>query len=426
MIAGMRASRRWAGPALLLAWLAVPAAAQYERPKQDLSAQEKEAIEINRKLANPRAPTRPPALTPTEATRVRVFKGARHSVVFISSITKKWYLEDNRTGDRYQVPPASGTGFVWDNLGHVVTNHHVITVDDPNGGPRGEAEELQVTLADGKTYKAVVIGRSLTLDIAVLHVFAPLEQIRPLPLGTSHDLQAGQMVLAIGNPFGLDHTLTSGIISALGRDILTGFNTHIVDAIQTDAAINPGNSGGPLLDRGGRLIGMNTAIRTSTGLSAGVGFAIPVDTLNRVVPVLIAKGQLHRPELGIVTLPPTATATLGVKHGIVVDSVTPGSLADLAGIRGMRVRADAKPPIELADVGLGDVIVALNGHPVESDTQLMDLLELEPPETPLAFDLLRDGKQIRIVLRPGDPRPAVPAKAAGPAEAGPEPAPAAK
>jgi len=412
MIAGMRASRRWAGPALLLAWLAVPAAAQYERPKQDLSAQEKEAIEINRKLANPRAPTRPPALTPTEATRVRVFKGARHSVVFISSITKKWYLEDNRTGDRY--------------LGHVVTNHHVITVDDPNGGPRGEAEELQVTLADGKTYKAVVIGRSLTLDIAVLHVFAPLEQIRPLPLGTSHDLQAGQMVLAIGNPFGLDHTLTSGIISALGRDILTGFNTHIVDAIQTDAAINPGNSGGPLLDRGGRLIGMNTAIRTSTGLSAGVGFAIPVDTLNRVVPVLIAKGQLHRPELGIVTLPPTATATLGVKHGIVVDSVTPGSLADLAGIRGMRVRADAKPPIELADVGLGDVIVALNGHPVESDTQLMDLLELEPPETPLAFDLLRDGKQIRIVLRPGDPRPAVPAKAAGPAEAGPEPAPAAK
>jgi len=410
MVAGTRASRLLAGWGLVLAALAVPAAAQYERPKQDLTAQEKEAIAINRKLANPRSATPRPALSPTEASRVRVFKGARHSVVFISSITKKWYLEDNRTGDRYQVPPASGTGFVWDNLGHVVTNHHVITVDDPNGGPRGEAEDLQVTLADGKTYKAVVIGRSLTLDIAVLHVFAPLEQIRPLPLGSSRDLQVGQMVLAIGNPFGLDHTLTGGIISALGRDILTGFNTHIVDAIQTDAAINPGNSGGPLLDRSGRLVGMNTAIRTSTGLSAGVGFAIPVDTLNRVVPVLIAKGQLHRPELGIITFPPTASASLGAKHGIAVDSVSRGSLADLAGIRGMRVRPDAKEPIELADVLLGDVIVGLNGHPVESDTQLMDLLELEPPETPLAFDILRDGKLIRIVLRPGDPRPAAPAR----------------
>jgi S1-C subfamily serine protease len=384
----------------------VPALAQYERPKQELTAPEREAIQINRKLAGPRPTTRPPALSKTEAGRVAVFKGARHSVVFISSITKKWFLEDNRTGNRYQVPPASGTGFVWDNLGHVVTNHHVITVDDPAGGPRGEAEELQVTLADGKTYKALVIGRSLTLDIAVLHVFAPLEHMKPLPLGTSRDLQVGQMVMAIGNPFGLDHTLTAGIISALGRDILTGFGTHIVDAVQTDAAINPGNSGGPLLDRAGRLVGMNTAIRTTTGISAGVGFAIPVDTLNRVVPVLIAKGQLHRPELGIITFPPTASLSLGAKHGIAVDSVTPGSLADLAGFHGLRIRPGAKEPVELADVILGDVIVGLNGHPVESDTQLMDLLELEPPETMLAFDVLRDGKLIRIVLRPGEPRPA--------------------
>jgi S1-C subfamily serine protease len=395
--------------------------AQYERPQQELTAPEREAIETNRKLAGPRPTTRRPSLSPIEAERVAVFKRARHSVVFISSITKKWFLEDNRTGNRYQVPPASGSGFVWDNLGHVVTNHHVITVDDPAGGPRGEAEELQVTLADGKTYKALVIGRSLTLDIAVLHVFAPLEQMQPLPLGTSRDLQVGQMVSAIGNPFGLDHTLTSGIISALGRDILTGFGTHIVDAVQTDAAINPGNSGGPLLDRAGRLIGMNTAIRTTTGISAGVGFAIPVDTLNRVVPVLIAKGQLHRPELGIVTFPPTATASLGVKHGIAVDSVTPGSLAALAGFRGLRIRPGAKEPVELADVILGDVIVGLNGHPVESDTQLMDLLELEPPETLLAFDVQRDGKLIRIVLRPGEAKP--PAKVPDPAPLKPEPGP---
>jgi len=411
----------------LVIWLMpslVPAAAQYQRPKEDLTSQEREAIEVNRSLAGPRPTTRVPSLSPTEAARVAVFKGARHSVVFLSSITKKWFLEDNRTGNRYQVPPASGTGFVWDNLGHVVTNHHVITVDDPNGGPRGEAEELQVTLADGKTYKAVVIGRSLTLDIAVLHVFAPLDHMKPLPLGTSGNLQVGQMVMAIGNPFGLDHTLTSGVISALGRDILTGFGTHIVDAVQTDAAINPGNSGGPLLDRAGRLIGMNTAIRTTTGISAGVGFAIPVDTLNRVVPVLIAKGQLHRPELGIVTFPPEATATLGAKHGIAVDSVTPGSLADRAGFHGLRIRPGAKEPVELADVILGDVITGLNGHPVESDTQLMDLLELEPPETLLAFDVLRDGKLIRLVLKPGEPAPQPPPQVlpAKEPEAAPEPA----
>jgi S1-C subfamily serine protease len=379
----------------------VPAAAQYERPRQELTAAEREAIETNRKLAGPRPTTRRPPLSPTEAARVAVFKGARHSVVFISSITKKWFLEDNRTGNRYQVPPASGSGFVWDNLGHVVANHHVITVDDPSGGPRGEAEELQVTLADGKTYKALVIGRSLSLDIAVLHVFAPLEQMKPLPLGTSADLEVGQSVLAIGNPFGLDHTLTAGVISALKRDILTGFGTHILDAVQTDAAINPGNSGGPLLDRAGRLIGMNTAIRTTTGISAGVGFAIPVDTLNRVVPVLIAKGQLRRPELGIVTFPPAASATLGARHGIAVDSVTPGSLADKAGFQGLRIRPGAKEPIELADVILGDVIVGLNGHPLESDTQLMDLLELEPPETQLNFEVLRDGKPHRLTINPG-------------------------
>jgi S1-C subfamily serine protease len=403
---GRRPARLGTGLALALALGALPAAAQYERPKQDLSAAERDAIETNRRLAQPRPATPKPRLSPAEAARVAVFKAARHSVVFISSITKKWFLEDSRTGDRYQVPPASGTGFVWDGLGHVVTNHHVITVDDPTEGPKGEAEDLQVTLADGRTYKAVVIGRSLSLDIAVLHVFAPLEQMKPLPLGSARDLQVGQSVLAIGNPFGLDHTLTSGVVSALKRDIPTGFGTHIQDAVQTDAAINPGNSGGPLLDRAGRLVGMNTAIRTTTGASAGVGFAIPVDTLNKVVPRLISKGQLHRPELGMVTFPPAATLALGAKHGIAVDKVTPGSLADRAGFRGLRVREGAKEPVELVDVILGDVIVGLNGNPVESDTQLMDLLELEPPETRLNFDVLRDGKVVRLVIDPGADRAA--------------------
>ena len=388
--------------------LALPATAQFQRPKPELTAEEKDAIEINRRLAGPRSVTPRPSLSPTEAARVAVFKGARNSVVYLASITKKWYLQDNRTQDRYAVPPASGTGFVWDNLGHVVTNHHVITVDDPTG-PRGEAEELQVTLTDGKTYKALVIGRSLTLDIAVLHVFAPLDRMKPLPIGSSKDLQVGQMVLAIGNPFGLDHTLTSGVVSAKGRNILTGFNVYIQDAVQTDAAINPGNSGGPLLDRAGRLVGMNTAIRSNTGDSNGIGFAIPVETLNKVVPILIAKGQIQRPELGFTTLTAASTASqFGIKQGIAVEEVDPESLAGKAGFRGIRTRPGAKDHVELTDLILGDVILAFNGHPLETHTELMDLLELEPPDTPLEFDILRDGKTIRIVLKPGEAKGVVP------------------
>ena len=381
----------------------VPAKAQYQRPNQVLTPQEERAIEINRKLATPRPTTPKPPLSPTEAARVSVFKGARNSVVFIASITKKWFLEENRTGNHYALPPASGTGFVWDNLGHVVTNHHVITIDDPNGGPRSEAEDLQVTLTDGKTYKAVVIGRSLTQDIAVLQVFAPLDRMKPLPIGTSRDLQVGRDVLAIGNPFGLDHTLTSGVVSRLGGDILTGFETHIRDAIQTDAAINPGNSGGPLLDRVGRLIGMNTAIRSTTGSSSGIGFAIPVDTLNRVVPKLIAKGQLQRPELGFTSLTAAATALLGSK-GIAINTVDPDSLAARAGFRGLTFRPGTKAPHELADAILGDVIIAFNDSPIDSDTLLMDLLELEPPEADLVFTVMRNGRQLRLVISPGEPK----------------------
>ena len=380
----------------------LPAMAQYQRPKQDLTPQEAEVIEVNRKLATPNPTTRRPPLDAAETARVAVFKGARNSVVFIASISKKWVLEDNRTGNLYSLPPASGTGFVWDNLGHVVTNHHIVSIDGPDG-PRGEAEDLQVTLTDGKTYKAVVIGRSLAQDIAVLQVFAPLDRMKPIPIGTSRDLQVGQNVLAIGNPFGYDHTLTAGVVSALGRDIPTGFSTHIHDAIQTDAAINPGNSGGPLLDRTGRLIGMNTAIRSNSGNSSGISFAIPVDTLNKVVPSLIAKGQLQRPELGFTTLTPASTATLGAK-GIAVNAVDPEGLAGRAGMKGLTFRPGAKNPPELGDAILGDDIIAFNGTPIDSDTLLMDLLELEPPEADLDFTVLRGGKKIHLLIRPGEPK----------------------
>jgi len=398
--------RRLAGSLLALLLSLVPLCGQsgYERPRHQLSTQEQETVDFNRRLAKPRSPSPAPGLSAEEKARARSFTRARNSVVFIHSIAEG-YWENQKTGDQLAIPPASGTGFVWDNLGHVVTNHHVLTFEDPTGRPGGEAEHLQVTLADGRIYKAVVIGRNLALDIAVLHVFAPLDAMKPLPIGTSKDLTVGQDVLAIGNPYGYDHTLTKGIISALGRDFLTSFGTRITGAIQTDAAINPGNSGGPLLDRAGRLVGMNTAIMSNSGASAGVGLAIPVDTLNKVVPLLIAKGQVYRPVLGFVTLPSIQNPLLNVARGVAVHEVTPGSVADRAGLRGFRFKEGTKPPYNPEDCILGDVLLSVNGVALNSDAHLMDVLELTPPEQPLEFEVLREGKIIKVVLRPLAPGP---------------------
>ncbi len=322
-------------------------------------------------------------------------------MVFIRSITSGYF--ENNQGDQFAIPPASGTGFVWDNLGHIVTNHHVITFEDlALGAPRSEADNLQVTLADGRIFKAVVIGRNLAQDIAVLHVFAPLDALRPLPIGSSKDLIVGQDVLAIGNPFGLDHTLTSGIVSALGRPITTNFGTHISGAVQTDAAINPGNSGGPLLDRAGRLVGMNTAITSTTGGSSGVGFAIPVETLNRVVPLLIAKGQTYRPVLGFGTLPSHWAPDWGITQGIAVRDVDPGGIADKAGLRGITLKPGLEKANRVEDCVLGDLIIGVNGVKMETDIDLMDFLEMIPPDQTLEFEVLREGKPMKILMKPGE------------------------
>ena len=398
----------------LFATLLPLAGDEYERPHQQLTPTEQETVEFNRKLATPRQASKRPALTPQEAARVASFKRARNSVVFIHSITRNWAFKDTK-GDLFAIPPASGTGFVWDNLGHVVTNHHVITFEDAQRGtPRSEADDLQVTLADGRIYKAVVIGRSLALDIAVLHVFAPLGAMKPLPIGTSKDLVVGQDVAAIGNPFGLDHTLTAGVVSALGRDITTSFQTHIAGAIQTDAAINPGNSGGPLLDRSGRLVGMNTAMTSTSGASTGVGFAIPVDTLNKVVPLLIAKGQTYRPVLGFDTAGAEAAPILGVTRGVVVTAVVKDGIADLAGLRGITWKPGAVPPYKPEDVILGDVIIGVNGVAIVRDTELMDTLELIPPDKPLEFEVLREGKAVKLILKPAEAPLEPAAQPAGP------------
>lgn len=388
----------------VLPWLGSEAHSQglYHGTQVPISPEEQAAIEIGRQGAKPRpiSPRKP--LNSIESGRVAIFKASKPSVVYIASATRQFVLKNTETGDVAAIPPGTGTGFVWDDMGHVVTNHHVIEIDDENGRPIGEAEDLQVKLSNGRIYRARVIGKSLAYDIAVLRIFAPLKDMRPLPLGRSKDLQVGQSVVAIGNPFGLDHTMTQGIISGVGREVITDVSLQrgIRDAIQTDAAINPGNSGGPLLDSAGRLIGMNTSLKSRTGANVGVSFAIPVDTLNRVVPLLIAKGQLERPILGFTAVPAQVAALLGVTKGIVVGGVLEGSPAHRAGLKGWVLKeGDQRPEV-------GDIIVGILGRTVDHEVQLADILELLPPETVLVFDVLRAGEQIQITLRPGEKAPA--------------------
>jgi len=374
----------WMVVALSFQWAgAAPKGAPAKKTPEEL------VIEANRKIYAPRPLAKKNPLTGPEVARARVFKKARNSVVYVSSIA---LAQDQRTKDLFLVPAGSGTGFVWDEAGHVVTNLHVITLEGPQGQINLAADQV-VTLSDGKTYKTKVIGWSTAYDVAVLQVFAPLKDMLPLPMGSSSDLIVGQSVLAIGNPFGLDHTLTQGIVSALGRQLRTQFDTTIQGVIQTDAAINPGNSGGPLLDSGGRLIGMNTAIAPATGASVGIGFALPADILRRVVPILIQKGSLERPHLGFDALAAKLAFKLGVSRGIVVAAVEPGGPAALAGLQGLKTDAEGKPT-------LGDVIVGYQGQSVETDSQLWAMLEQDPPGIPLTFEVIRGGKHLQVTVKP--------------------------
>jgi S1-C subfamily serine protease len=331
-----------------------------------------------------------------ERNIIRRFKHARPSVVFVSAILKN---RDPKTHDITKISTGSGTGFVWDKWGHIVTNHHVVSVEQ-GGQLLTDVDEVEVTVSDGKTYKGRVIGSSFAFDIAVIQAFAPPEAMRPIPIGLSSRLQVGQSVLAIGNPYGLDHSLSTGVISALGREIATGYRTWILNSIQTDAAINPGNSGGPLLDSGGRLIGMNTAIVATKGEgSVGVGFAIPVDTLNKIVPQLIAKQRLEPPSMGFEVFPSAeALQYFGLDRGLVVKSIDPDSPASRAGLR----------PVEVDGTGLvrtrGDVLLGYQGRVIEGVGQFMAMLEVEPPKDEIVFDVLRDGQIIKVTLNLKKPK----------------------
>jgi S1-C subfamily serine protease len=334
---------------------------------------------LNDPRAMPRVVASRGELFADEKSTINLFKQASPSVVHITAITVQ---RDFFSLNLYQIPEGTGSGFVWDGNGNIITNFHVIQ----------NADAAQVTLADQSIWKARRVGVAPDKDLAVLRIDAPANRLRPIPLGTSKDLQVGQSVFAIGNPFGLDQSLTTGVISALGREIESVTRRPIQGVVQTDAAINPGNSGGPLLDSAGRLIGVNTAIYSPSGASAGIGFAIPVDTVNRIVPELIRSGRVTQPGLGIQIAEEQIADRLGVKGVLVVD-VAPGSAAAKAGIRPTRREASGR-------VRLGDVITAVDGQKTQSPNELFLTLEKYHVGDSVNVTLLRDGKsvQTKIIL----------------------------
>ncbi|HWG46327.1 MAG TPA: trypsin-like peptidase domain-containing protein [Gemmataceae bacterium] len=315
-------------------------------------------------------------LSEIEKANISIYKQTKPSVLHITSLTVK---RDEWTLNAQEVPKGTGSGFVWDDGGHVVTNYHVIE----------DAKGALVTLADHTTWRASLVGAAPDKDLAVLHIDAPKSKLVPILIGKSSNLQVGQMAYAIGNPFGLDLTLTTGVISALGREIQSVTKRTIKNVIQTDAAINPGNSGGPLLDSAGRLIGVNTAIYSPSGSNAGIGFAIPIDEVNRVVPQLIKKGKVERPGLGVQVAHDQLAHELGVQKGALLVRTFRDGPAAKAGLRPTRRDSDG-------DIRLGDIIVAVEDKPVEKANELFDILETHKIGETVTLTILRDDKQMQI------------------------------
>lgn len=326
-------------------------------------------------------PPIPQDLTPSEVRDIEVFRRASSSVVFITSIALQ---RDLFSFDVQQIPQGTGSGFVWDDQGHIVTNFHVIA----------QGSIFQVALADQSEWEATVVGKAPEKDLAVLKISATKDRLVPLPVGKSAELLVGQRVLAVGNPFGLDHSLTVGVVSAVGRELSSPNGRTIRDVIQTDAAINPGNSGGPLLDSSGRLIGVNTAIYSPSGTSAGIGFAIPVDTVARLIPQLITTGRASVAGIGIQVHPALDRyARQAGIEGIIVYNVVEGSPAAKAGLEGIRaVRGRRITP--------GDIIIAADGKPVRSNEALLDVFDRVGPDHEVTLTVVRDGKerQVRVTV----------------------------
>jgi S1-C subfamily serine protease len=328
------------------------------------------------KAAQPRAVSTRNALDAEEMNNIGVFKRVSPSVVHITTLAVQRDFFSLRTSEQ---PSGTGTGFVWDDAGHIVTNFHVIQ----------GADRANVTLNDQSSYPAKLVGA-----FAVLRIEAPREKLPAIAVGTSRELQVGQKVYAIGNPFGLDQTLTTGIVSALNREIESVTRRTIRGAIQTDAAINPGNSGGPLLDSAGRLIGVNTAIYSPSGASAGIGFAIPVDEVNRIVPRLIRDGRFIRPALGVTAGPENLAKALGAPKGVLLVDVSNGSPAAAAGLK----------PFGRDRVGRivqGDVIIAVDGQAVADLDDMLSLLETRQVGEKVTLTVWRGGQARKVVATLG-------------------------
>jgi S1-C subfamily serine protease len=320
-------------------------------------------------------------LSSEEKSIIELYQRTKAGVVHVTSL--KVVHDDSLDLNGQRVPEGTGSGIVWDTRGDIVTNFHVIQ----------HADGVQVTLDDNRVYPATIVGVYPDKDVAVLHINADPNLLHPIPLGTSDNLQVGQRVFAIGNPFGLDHTLTTGVISAVGREIESVTRRPIRNVIQTDAAINPGNSGGPLLDSAGHLIGINTAIYSPSGSSSGIGFAIPVDEVRRYVPQLIEKGKIARPGLGVHLAADQLARQIVHRDGALIGSVQPDGPAAQAGLRPTQRENGRIIP--------GDLIISIDGQPVKKVNDLFTALDDHKVGDTVTLGIVRDGQEIKVPVTLG-------------------------
>ena len=356
---------------LALAAMTVFLLLQIRENRRRAASHAAEFASLTNQIAQARQLQPPPVQPPAEWEATEVYQRVSPSVVAVANnaLVRRSFFGFQL----YEVPQGAGSGFVWDKKGHIVSNYHVVH----------QASTLTVTFPDGTRYDATLVGIAPDYDLAVLKISAPPEKLLPVGVAPSRALKVGQQVYAIGNPFGLDTTLSAGIVSALGRTITSMTDRKIYDVIQTDTAINPGNSGGPLLSSAGRLIGVNTAILSPSGASAGIGFAVPSDTVSRVVPQLIEKGRVTRAGLGVQLLPDHVASQAGVQ-GVALYAVFENTPAAAAGLEGIGIS-------RLGKLVFGDIITKVDATPVLTIEDLQAVLDPRKP-----------GDRVTLTLKRGD------------------------